>query len=272
MEQMPLTDYLSHYRSRFPGPHLEMVVASMLAGNTAGELWAGSDPGAPLLLWDKGNNGLYLTSEHCSQSSIEALAAIIATQIRPRSLNAGAARFKAYPLSSSMQESLPELFPGVALHESVTRFFADAAERPLSSVRAAVPDMTISPITPDDLAAGALAHGDWVRAEISSMWPSEERFHQHGFGTVAVVESEIICWCTAEYVSPAACGIGIETSPRYEGRGVATATAARFLHEARKRGVTAHWECDRGNHASVRVAQKLGFVLESEETVWIGSF
>lgn len=104
------------------------------------------------------------------------------------------------------------------------------------------------------------------------MWPSEERFYEHGFGIVAVLDGEIICWCTAEYVSPTRCGIGIATSPRYERRGIATAAASHFVREARQRGVTAYWECDVTNRGSVRVAEKVGFVRESEETYWIGSF
>ena len=104
------------------------------------------------------------------------------------------------------------------------------------------------------------------------MWPSEERFYEQGFGVAAVVEERAICWCTAEYVSPQRCGIGIATDPAYERRGVATATAAQFIHDAQRRGIVPYWECGNWNSASIRVAQKVGFELIAEERYWIGAF
>jgi GNAT superfamily N-acetyltransferase len=270
MERVSLHEGLERFRDRFPGPHLELVLASMLAGNTAGELWTTRGDPRTLLLWDRGNNVLYL-SDDGQAPSLEPLTATILEQIRPSALAADEARFKARALSPSLEERLPSLFPGIDLHASQTLFFVhDATSAP--PIPPAVPGMALLTITPEVLAPGALAYGDYVLAEIRSMWPSEPRFHHYGFGTVAVVEGQIICWCTAEYVSPTACGIGIATSPRYGRRGVATATAAHVLQEARARGITACWECARDNLPSVRVAEKLGFRLQSEETYWIGSF
>jgi len=99
----------------------------------------------------------------------------------------------------------------------------------------------------------------------------EERFITQGFGYAAVVQERVICWCTAEYVSAQRCGIGIETVPEYERRGVATATAARFVADAIGRGLTPYWECRRENIGSIRVAEKLGFERLSEERFWIAS-
>jgi RimJ/RimL family protein N-acetyltransferase len=142
----------------------------------------------------------------------------------------------------------------------------------VSSARASVPNIAFLPIALGTLQSGTLAYSDNVLREIRSMWPSEERFRDRGFGIVAVLDGEIICWCTAEYVSPERCGTGIETSPRFEGRGVATATASRFVHLARERAITPCWECDSSNYGSIRVAEKVGFVRQAEETYWIGAF
>ena len=54
------------------------------------------------------------------------------------------------------------------------------------------------------------------------MWPSEERFCERGLGAAALAGRRVVCWCTAEYVSAARCGVGIETEPLYMGRGIAT--------------------------------------------------
>jgi RimJ/RimL family protein N-acetyltransferase len=135
-----------------------------------------------------------------------------------------------------------------------------------------VADIAYLPISPAVLQSGAFAYSDHVLGEIRSMWPSEERFYERGFGVVAVLDHDIICWCTAEYVGPARCGIGIETSPRFEGRGVATATASRFVRLAREQAITPCWECNSTYYGSIRVAEKVGFIRETEEVCWIGSF
>lgn len=274
MRQLPLAEHLDHYRSYFPGPHLDLVLASMIAGNTGGELWTFSQGDTPpsLLLWDQGNNVLYLAGDSQHSSSIESLADTIASHVQPHAVAAGATRFKTRALSPSLEEALPTLFPGIALRASTTRFFVHDSARHLPIVASTVVDLTFLPITRDTLVSGELAYSDYVLSEIRSKWPSEERFDEYGFGIVAVLEGEIIGWCTAEYVSARRCGIGIETAPRFEGRGVATATAARFIQEAQQRGITACWECDVTNRGSVRVAEKTGFVRESEEIYWIGSF
>jgi RimJ/RimL family protein N-acetyltransferase len=93
----------------------------------------------------------------------------------------------------------------------------------------------------------------------------------HGFGYAAVIPDRVICWCTAEYVSPQRCGIGIATDPAFERRGVATATAAQFVAECLRRGKRPYWECAAGNPASARVAEKAGFELLEQTRFWAGS-
>jgi GNAT superfamily N-acetyltransferase len=269
-----LSEKLHRYRDCFPGPHLDMVLASMLAGNTAGELWdiTQDDGSLLLLLWDKANNVLYLAGTRRTPPSLASLDAILTTQLRPGALATGRRRFKVHALSPALEGTLPALFPDTGLQESRILFFADDSSRELPAASPSVPDVTISPITAALLSSGSHAHADDVRGEIRAMWPSEGRFHEHGFGSVATKDGEIICWCTAEYVSPAHCGIGIETFPPFERRGVATATAAHFVRQARQRGITAYWECDSANQGSIRVAEKVGFARQSEEVYWVGLF
>jgi len=274
MDHLALSEQIERHRSRFAGSHLDLVLASMIAGNTAGHLWEIPREDAPplLLLWDQGNNVFYLAGDADAQSSLSALTSLVDQRLRPQVLAAGATRFKMRALNPWLEEALPRIFPGVPLHVSSALFAVHDAGSRLPVAPPAVSDITLVPITSDILSHDSYGYIDLVRDEIRGMWPSEDRFYQHGFGSLAVLEDEIICWCTAEYVSPTHCGIGIATSPRYQGRGVATATAAHFVQQARQRGVVPCWECALANHASVRVAEKVGFVSQAEETCWIGEF
>ncbi len=109
-----------------------------------------------------------------------------------------------------------------------------------------------------------------VEREIRLMWPSRERYLQNGWGTAAVVRGEVTCWCTAEFVSENFCGIKIETLPTMRGRGLATATGARFIDQALARQCTPHWECSAENAPSVRVAEKLGFQVVEYPSILMG--
>jgi len=272
MEKPPLAQQLDRYRSHFVGPHLDLVLASMAMGNTAGQLWEIPDQDAPplLVLWDQGNNVFYLAGDAQAQSALSALTSLVDQHLRPQALAAGASRFKVRALTPWLEKALPHIFPSIPLHASPALFSVHEGGSRLPIASPAVPNVALVPITSGILRRDSYAYIDQVRDEIGGMWPSEDRFYQHGFGALAVLDDEIICWCTAEYVSSTHCGIGIATSPRYQGRGLATATAAHFVQQAQERGVTPCWECAVANHASVRVAEKVGFVREAEETYWIG--
>lgn len=266
---------LGHYRRFFPGPHLDLVCASLRAGHTLGHLWIfPQDPAPPLLLiWDKGNNVLYLAGEGATTAAIAQCRTLLTTTVRPQALAEGAPQFRARALAAPLDGMLPHLFPDVALQKYPVLFSVyDALTPPLAIPAPALPTVAIVPVTRRLLWESGLAHSGEVGAEIRWMWPTEDWFFTHGFGTLAITQDAIVGWCTAEYVGPQHCGIGITTLAGYERRGVATAMAAAFVREALRRGLAPCWECGRTNGASVRVAEKVGFVLRAEETYWAGSF
>jgi GNAT superfamily N-acetyltransferase len=263
---------IESYAELFPGPQAAMVVASIAAGNSAAQLWeAAQRASAAVLLWDKGNNVFYLAGAPIGQATRRELAGLIAAHTRPLALAEGRPYFKARALAPSNESALAEIFGGVALREAHTLFYSLTSAQGDAPPAPALEGARFEPID-RALLVGVLENLAPVRAEIQAMWPSEQRFYSHGFGCAAIVAERLICWCTAEYVSADRCGIGIATEPAYERRGVATATAARFVQLARQRGVAPHWECGSWNAASIRVAEKIGFERVAEERVWIGKF
>jgi GNAT superfamily N-acetyltransferase len=269
--ELPI-ERLSSLEAAFPGPHLRLVLASILAGNTAGQLWQVAHAPEPsaLLLWDKGNNVFYFAGD--ASAAVQQLAQLIAAEIRPRARAERAPFFKARALTPSFEACLPGLFGGVILRELPTLFYGFATLRPAAAAVPAVPGIEFAPIDQTLLGDARRDPAGGVRAEIRAMWGAEERFLERGFGYAALVNGEIACWCTAEYVSADRCGIGIETLAEYQRRGVATATAARFVQIALERRVQPFWECRADNVGSVRVAEKLGFERLAGERYWAGRF
>src|SRR5689334_10611538 len=105
---------IGEYAGHFRGPHIEMVVQSIVAGNSPAELWAISSHGGQALavLWDRGNNVLYLAGEPPAESARRELTELIHTSIRPRSLRQGRAYFKARALTPAIEAQLEALFQG----------------------------------------------------------------------------------------------------------------------------------------------------------------
>jgi hypothetical protein len=132
MQHAALAAQIERYRAAFPGPHLDLVCASMAAGNTAGNLWALPQGDGPplLLLWDKGNNVFYLAGEARAPSALARLTEVVDTQLRPHALAAGRPRFRVRALSPDLKPALPTIFARVALRAYPTLFYSATAPPP----------------------------------------------------------------------------------------------------------------------------------------------
>ncbi len=260
---------LSNEETIWPGPHLALVIDSIRAGNTAARVWHVSSP-ANQLLWDQGNNVLYLAGNWDTPDLREALQRLLTNHVRPQAQRIGRTYFKVAILGAMSEPVAFFRQPLIGLsHEPViTRFYQFGQSRPIPAPTLA--DFALVPIDRTLLETSQAVNIELIREEIAWMWPSEMRFLSYGFGVAAVRGDEIICWCTAEYLSARKCGVGISTDPAYEGRGIGTATAARFVEECRQRGILAYWECTSANVKSQRVAEKVGFTLLGEETYFAG--
>ncbi len=253
---------------------LQMVLASVAEGNTEAQTWAfsRSDNALLVLLWDKGNNVFYLLGAPPCDKVLHDLRELIDSEIREKAIAERMAHFGIRALSPSLEEAVPYIFHRETLQQRRHLSYGFHRAHPKEVETPTVEGVAFVPIDDALLQRDDLANTQRVREEIRWMWPSEERFRQTGFGYAAVVDDAVICWCTAEYVSHGACGVGIETARDYRNMGLGTATAARFVREALRRGIIPHWACDVENVASIRVAKKVGFEKLEEAALWRGTF
>ena len=265
---------IKEYVKYFPGPQLSMVLASVVEGNTEAQLWHRSQPdnNVVCLLWDKGNNVFYLTGQLVLPETIKDLASLIHTYVNEKAIKERLSYFKVKTLSSSLENSITDIFQNIPLHKTNKLFYTFRAKKIEAIPNPRVEGVQYHLVDADFLEEGRFENNHYVKSEIEWMWPSLERFLEKGFGTVAVIDARIICWCTAEYVSKSKCGIGIEVIDEFQNKGIATATAAHFLEHCLNRNIVAHWECDKDNMGSVRVAEKVGFQKTEETVFWNGQF
>lgn len=98
-----------------------------------------------------------------------------------------------------------------------------------------------------------------VADEVSGEWGSVEGFLTNGFGICAMNDKEVIGWCTAEFMSANACGIGIEVIEGQQRQGIATSMTQLFLKKCKELEITPHWDSWQWNKASIKVAEKSSF-------------
>lgn len=267
--KLNIVDYAS-IRSLFQGAYLTLTVNAVLAGNSTALIWA-DDPAQPntALMWDNAHI-LYVVGEAGNHNFNQRLGEMFSTQLLPDARKRGIDGFKIVYGNPSWENQIATVFPTLPLsHYPRVVYSLGKLTVPDWQQRLA-PSYSMRPIDQAMLNDKTLGNVADLVEEIESCWPSRERFLAQGFGLCLVGNDEIICRCTAEYVSPGKCGIGIATAEPYRRRGFATLTASAFLADCRTRGLTPYWDAWSRNVASVATAEKIGLRKIQEYRAYIG--
>ena len=252
--------------STYIDEQLEMVLKSVFEENTEGRLWKCD---GTYFLWDKGNIVSYVFGEKPSSECFDELPVFIQEEIKKDAEEEGISFFKLRNLTEMSDKMLKSMF-GDTEFRTLEKYFYEYKKEDVENFESSLEGLEIMDIDKEMLERIDFRNLDDVVDELRWMWPSLGIYFEKGFGKVAVVEDEIVCWCTAEYVSEGMCGIGIETLDKYRQKGIGTKTATEFVRYCLSRDMTPYWECDASNEASVRLAEKLGFDKLSESQVFLG--
>jgi predicted GNAT family acetyltransferase len=80
-----------------------------------------------------------------------------------------------------------------------------------------------------------------------------------GWVAGAVVDGELVARAHTSCQSATYADVAIATRELWQGQGLATAAARLVCHQVQQHGCTPIWSTTLDNHASRRVAEKLGF-------------
>lgn len=274
-----LHDHQALVRPLFVSKHLQLVIDAVIADNSPGVLWVDDadtlrvyrrlrrrsyQPHAALL-WDK-THSLYLVGAADNASFNDAAHRFVAETVA-RTVDV----LKIYPGSADWHPVIETLFADRALHK-LERVFYRLASLKIPGWRERLrAGFRISSINDQFTELSRLQNFDALREEIESCWNALSDFQQRGFGFCAHNTETIACWCTAEYVSGAQCGIGIETVESHQRQGFATLTASAFAEHCLARGITAHWDAWAHNLPSVAIAEKVGFTKVEDYTIYFAT-
>jgi GNAT superfamily N-acetyltransferase len=114
------------------------------------------------------------------------------------------------------------------------------------------------------------SHPD-LAGEAKLFFGSTEAFLEKSLGFCVLDGDTVASACSAVFVGGGEAEVSIHTAEAYRRRGFAYLSAAAFIAACRERGLHPIWGCWPENEPSVKLAQKLGFVLDCEQPVclWV---
>lgn len=263
------TEY-TKVRPLFQGAFLTLIMDGVMAGNSVGMVWV-DNPAQPqtALMWDNAYI-FYLGGRADNLAFNQQLGQLFTEQLALSAGERGIDGFKILYNSAAWENHVATVFPTLTLTQ-YPRVVYTLGELKLPDWQSQLPpSYRMQMIDQTMLTETRLGNLPDLVEEIASCWPSQARFLANGFGFCLVGNDEIICRCTAEYVSAGKCGIGIATAENYRQRGFASLTASAFIEYCQTRKIVPYWDAWLRNTASVATAEKIGLWKIQEHNVYLG--
>jgi RimJ/RimL family protein N-acetyltransferase len=242
-----------------------LVIKGVLAGNSPAMIWVDNlhKPGTAFM-WDRAHC-FYLAGSLDNSLFNRALREFVTDELLPQSVAHHQGVVKVLYSAQEWEKHIAEIFQNISLRRMDRSIYTLEQVKGYSKIPEGC---RIARIDEALLSNTTLENIQDVRSEIESCWPSLKRFLNNGFGFCLQWDDEIVCWCTAEYVSEGICGIGIETISSCRGHGFATHTALAFVEYCLLHNITPHWDSWKTNLPSIAVAEKIGFQKLSDYAVY----
>ncbi|MFP4051209.1 MAG: GNAT family N-acetyltransferase [Thermoplasmata archaeon] len=264
------SDKIRFVSSGIENVQLRMTLSSISDGNTECELWS-DEKEETYFLWDKGNIVFYVFGKSPSSEFIADLSELFEDVIEEKAEEHGFSHFKVNNLTDISDQVIKSVF-GDREFKNLEKYFYKYNKEEIGEFESSLDELRVIDIDEQFLKSTELRNLARVINEVKWIWPYFRKYYENGFGKAGLVGNEIVCWCTSEYVSKGACGVGIETLDRYRQKGIATETAAEFVDYCLKNDITPYWECGAYNEPSVKLAEKLGFKKIDEYKVLLAKF
>ncbi|TFE02221.1 GNAT family N-acetyltransferase [Jeotgalibacillus salarius] len=101
-----------------------------------------------------------------------------------------------------------------------------------------------------------------IREKIDLFWSSEQDFFENGIGLCVMKDKEVATICMTGFRAGNVHVMDIETYKSFKKRGLGTAAAKAFVKTCHAEDGVPYWDCAADNVASVRTAEKAGFLLQ----------
>ncbi|MFD0712964.1 GNAT family N-acetyltransferase [Paenibacillus sp. GCM10027626] len=99
-----------------------------------------------------------------------------------------------------------------------------------------------------------------IDATYDLLWESDQEYLQKAFGiSIVATDGGFASVCNTFFVGGGYIAPDIITLEKYRNKGLVSVACTHFIQRSNSLGLTPYWDCDAGNEASNRLAQRLGF-------------
>jgi RimJ/RimL family protein N-acetyltransferase len=253
----------------FKEVHLDFVIQSVVKGNHPARIWVDDHNPQTAFMWNKGSY-YYLVGDEKNHEFNRGVKTLFTTTITPEAVD-NFSVFKVH-YTEGWEQKINHIIERPLVKRDRHLYTLYTSGNTKTDWKSKVPPGSSVEYIDKDLLESGLKNIKYVKEEIESMWNSLHDFYCNGFGFCSVLNDVIVSWCTVEFVSDTACGIGIETVKGYQNQGFATVTASAFVEHCISKNITPFWDSWSDNAPSIRVAEKAGFIKAVDFAVYFGSF
>lgn len=175
--------------------------------------------------------------------------------------------FAFYPDSDLWCQRVEDLFSHMKLEKSGKTYFNFDKTRFNKKWRDHIPHgFAIKKIT-QELIDSIDDNKDFIDY-IKFAWISTQEFFDKGMGYCARDENDFASICISVFASENEREVGIKTFPNFQRKGLGYLTACAYIEDCLTNNWLPVWSCFSDNQSSIKLAEKLGYTLESSHPIY----
>lgn len=246
-------------RPMFGGYDHQLIVASVLEGNTRGEIYV-DDMENPKTAVLYGIGFEVLCAGDPNHISLHReLPDLLANRLMPSARSYGMPALNVYFPSEAwekaLHKALSDRFQLAAVKKRFYTFESDGGlshmEMPTAPGLTRIDDRLLNDET--------LRNRDALLQWVGLSWLSLDDFARKGIGYCIVEEGTIASWCLSVFASGNRLELALYTDESFRNKGCAKKVSAACVARCLADGCVPLWTCDDDNLPSIRVAEALGF-------------
>lgn len=175
--------------------------------------------------------------------------------------------FAFYPDTDAWCKKIETLFAYLNLSRSGKTYFEFVENRFNKNWRECIPGgFVVQRITPEVIQS--IKNNTEFIDYINCFWGTTDHYFDKGLGYCAIDGNDFSTICISVFVSENEREVGIKTFPDFQRKGLAYVTASAYIEECLDNGYIPVWSCFSENEVSVKLAEKLGYVIEAHHPIY----
>ncbi len=178
--------------------------------------------------------------------------------------------FAFYPDTDPWCDKIAELFSYLNLEKSGKTYFTYDTSRFNQDWRASIPQgFSIKRISREiiDLIDNNQEFMDYIKFA----WKTADQYFSKALGYCALDAKDFATICISVFASENEREVGIKTFPDFRRKGLAYVTACAYIEECLDNNLIPVWSCFSNNEISIKLAEKLGYTIESSRPIYFAS-